>query len=449
MAKPYPRIKASRNTIRRVNNSLVAGGGASSIQARGVEQRPQLFGSNPYFNKNYLARWQEYARLYATSWEVKKIIDIPIDDAFRVEKEVVGIEDEIKQVINSGYEKFEVISRLKRALKQERLFGGSVILPILRTDEDLSLPLDLSTVEQGDLLGFNVIDVTRLARVDFDNDPFKAGYDRCEGLQINGQMVAYNRMLVFDGDPLIGYANSNVLTGYQGYNPCGFGESKITTLYDLLIHSTGTQQAAYHLVNMSSVLLMSVENLRSLIATGSPAVAKMQEIVEQVNMYRGAVLDGKDAKIEQHSASFGSVPELVLTFCQLLSAASDIPATRFLGQAPGGLNATGESDTRNYYDMIDAIRNKKIKDAENRIIDLIGASTFGYSRWKELSQTLEIKYPSLWSLQVQEQATVDSTYATALTSLYQAGVISAEDAVRELQARKIFVDPNTKAEELE
>ena len=99
--------------------------------------------------------------------------------------------------------------------------------------------------------------------------------------------------------------------------------------------------------------------------------------------------------------------------------------------------------------MIDAIRNKKIKDAENRIIDLIGASTFGYSRWKELSQTLEIKYPSLWSLQVQEQATVDSTYATALTSLYQAGVISAEDAVRELQARKIFVDPNTKAEELE
>lgn len=446
----YSNIKrtSSPNATRVGNSQVNVGYNGSPAQTRGYMHTSPIVGVNPYFNQNYMARWQEYTRLYNTSWEVRKIVDIPIDDAFRTPKEYIGIPQDVIDVLEDAYLKFNVTKQLKRALKQERLYGGAVILPILRTNEDLSVPLDLSTVEQGDLLGFNVIDVSRLSRVDWDNDPFKAGYDRCEGLTINGQQVAYNRMIVFDGDPIVGYAN-NTLTGMQGYNPCGFGESKITTLYDLLIKSLGTQQAAYHLVNMSSVLLMTVENLRSLQATGSPALDKINEIVEQVNMYRGAVLDGKDAKIEQHSASFGSVPELVLTFCQLLSAASDIPATRFLGQAPGGLNATGESDTRNYYDMVDGLRNGKIAEAEYRIIDLIGASTYGATRWADISRSLELKYRSLWSLTEAEQATIDGGYSTLLQGLYTAGIISADDVVKELNTRNVFMSSDITAEETE
>ena len=432
-------IRKHINKPTRVNNSLITREGANTVQARGYTHTTPLFGSNPYFNINYTARWQEYTRLYNTSWEVRKIVDIPVDDAFRTDKEISGVSNRVIKTIKDAYIKFDIIKQLKKALKQERLYGGCVILPILKTNDNLATPLDISTIEQGDLLGFNVIDVSRLSRVDWDNDPFKAGYDRCEGLRINGQQVAYNRMIVFDGDPLIGYAN-NTLMGNQGYSPCGFGESKITTLYDLLIHSTGTQQAAYHLVNMSSVLLLTVENLRSLQATGSPALDKMNEIVEQLNMYRGAVLDGKDAKIEQHSASFGSVPELVLTFCQLLSAASDIPATRFLGQAPGGLNATGESDTRNYYDMVDGMRNGKIYNAERRIIDLIGASTYGYSQWYNVSKNLELTYRSLWSLTESEQANIDKTYSDVLIGLYNDGILDKETVVSELNARNVFMN---------
>lgn len=44
-----------------------------------------------------------------------------------------------------------------------------------------------------------------------------------------------------------------------------------------------------------------------------------------------------------------------MSFAQL-QRGLDILATRFLGQAPGGLNATGESDLQNYYNMIDAFQ---------------------------------------------------------------------------------------------
>ena len=45
---------------------------------------------------------------------------------------------------------------------------------------------------------------------------------------------------------------------------------------------------------------------------------------------------------------------MVRTFLQVAAGAADIPVTRLLGQSPAGLSATGDSDTRNYYDMIAA-----------------------------------------------------------------------------------------------
>jgi len=37
---------------------------------------------------------------------------------------------------------------------------------------------------------------------------------------------------------------------------------------------------------------------------------------------------------------------------EIVAAAARMPVTKLLGQSPGGMNATGESDLRNYYDMI-------------------------------------------------------------------------------------------------
>ena len=39
-------------------------------------------------------------------------------------------------------------------------------------------------------------------------------------------------------------------------------------------------------------------------------------------------------------------------FLEIVAGAADIPATRLLGASPKGMNATGHSDIRNYYDMV-------------------------------------------------------------------------------------------------
>lgn len=57
--------------------------------------------------------------------------------------------------------------------------------------------------------------------------------------------------------------------------------------------------------------------------------------------------------------AFDSVRAWLDRFLQIVSGAADIPAIRLLSQSPAGMNATGESDLRNYYDRLSACRNSR------------------------------------------------------------------------------------------
>ena len=435
---------------KRTQNMLLSGGGAETLQDRGSRSTSSVHTLNPYYNNNFLARWQEYIRWYMTSWEARKIIDIPIEDALRKPVELRGMAPDDEKKLWDAYLALDADRQIRRALIQERLLGGALILPVfMRPEEEKTADrLNYNTLQPGDLKALNVVDVSRLSRPNYDTDPFSPDYDRINSILVNGTEVHVSRCLVLDGNALFNRAAQTVLENVR-FNPCGFGESKLATLYDLLNRVVGTQQGAYHLVNMSSCLLIEADNLRSVIASDSPALAKLREIIEQLSLYRGAIVDAKGAKINQHSASFGSVPELVMTFAQLLSAASDIPATRFLGQAPGGLNATGESDQNNYYDMVQAYQRLTVMPVQRRIFDWIGATLWGWKDWTARSAKLEMHYPSLKTMSEKEEADIAQIYATIVQGLVDSQVISSEGAVKELIERKIFLTPVEAMEFLE
>lgn len=439
----YPIMRKSRPqakpVMQRTRNMILRGVGGETLQDRGAQSTASMHTLNPYYNNNFIARWQEYVRWYMTSWEARKIIDIPVQDALRVPVELNGMSDEDAKVLMDAYKAYDIERQLRRALIQERLLGGSCLLGIfLRPEtEETSHRLRYNTIQPGDLQAVNVVDISRLSRPVYSSSPFDVDYDRITKLHINGVEVHESRMCVLDGDMLFNRASQTILENFR-FNPAGFGESKLAPLYDLMVRVTGTQQGAYHLVNLSSCLILSAAQLRSLNAVGSPAKAKLEEIAEQLSIFRAAIVDAKDVEFKQHSATFGSVPELVMTFLQILSAGSDIPATRFLGQAPGGLNATGDSDLENYYNNVAAWQRSRLMPVQSRLFDWLGANLWGWEDWKVRSKDLELHYPPLWNLDDVQQSTVDNTYALMYRSLFEIGIIDAETAINELKKREIF-----------
>jgi len=432
---------------KKVGNALVSGAGANTLQDRGAIQTTAWFSMNPYYNNNYYYRWQKYTQLYYTSWEARKIVEIPINDAFRIKPNMVGVTDDEKMILMNAMDKIGGWEKMRRAAIQERLLGGCALYLGVANDksDDAAQPIDLEEIDKGDLKFINVISLNQITNPEYDMDPFSSGYDRPKYYCVNGIKTHVSRLIVFDGDPLFNYSAQRLMQNYR-INPQGFGESVLAPLWDSIMRAIGTQQAAYQLVQKSSVMLVKTENLLTLEGTkqGEQVIKQLEEMAEQISIFRAAILKGKGVELEESAASFGSVPELLMSYLQILSAASDIPASRYIGQAPGGLNATGEGDLENYYNNIASYQETHLDPKYEKLFDVLGPSVLGKEEWKKIKRNFELEFESLWNLDGQEKATVDETYARILTTLKDANIIPVEYVIDEINAKKIFTNPISK-----
>ena len=434
------------NKKTRVKNTMIAGSGGNTLQDRGALQAPAAWSANPYFQNNFMLRWHLYTNLYFTSWEAKKIVEIPVNDAFRIKPNLTGIEEEEKMALMNAMDRIGGWEKMRRAAIQERLLGGSaILLGVADEQDDPSKPIDLKSVDQGDLKFLNVVTINQLSNPEYDNDPFSPGYDKPKFYQVNGIKTHISRLIIFDGDPLFNYTSQRVMQAYR-VNPQGFGESVLAALWDSIIRCVGTQQAAYQLIQKASITLVKNENLLTLEGTkkGEEAIAALEDMARMISIYRAAILKGKGVELQETGASFGSVPELLMSFIQILSAASDIPASRFIGQAPGGLNATGDGDLENYYNSIASYQETHLDPKFEKLFNVLGPSVLGQQRWQEVKKYFELEFESLWNLDGTEKASVDETNVRIMTALKEAGIISPEFIVDELNNKKVFSTPLSK-----
>ncbi len=424
----------------RRENMLVEGAGANSWQDRGAAQRiPAAATQNPYYCQSQVKRAQDCLKMFNTCWEARKIVTIPVDDAFKYRAEIKGLKDHDARELWKVYDDLGLDRQNRRGLIQERLFGGCLGFGVFRMDNpssaSLASPLRLEDIRPGDFEALNIVDITQIGLERRDANCFSASYDQPPLYTVNNCPVDRSRLIIMDGEPVAGRHTRSLLEGGRA-NWLGFSESVLTPLYDIFRMSTGAQEGAYHLINLASCLIVKAEHLRSMKATNSKAAEALEELVRYISIYRGAVMEGKNVEITQHAANFGAVPELMMMYMQFLSAGSDIPATRFLGQAPGGLNATGASDLQNYYNMVRSnIQIRRLRPIQLREFDWIGCSLWGYAAWMDKRRSLELDYPPLWNETAKEKADRMAMYAGSLDSLVKSGVIARQTALKELEAQ--------------
>lgn len=431
----------SKAVAQKVGNTLVNGAGANTLQDRGAIQTPASWSLNPYFNNNYYYRWQALTLLYFTSWEARKIVEIPISDAFRIKPELVGIDEPDKVALLNACDKLQLFQKMRRGATQERLLGGAaIIIGTAEAQNDPAQPLDVNKLDKGCLKFLNVVSLNQIQKPEYNTDPLSPNYDKPEYYSINGTKIHVSRLIVFDGEPLFDYSTQRLLQNFR-INPQGLGESVLVPLWDAILRCIGTQQAAYQLIQKSSVTLVKAEQLLNLEGTkrGELAIQQLEEMAEMISIYRAAIIKGKGVDVEENQASFGSVPELLMSYLQVLSAASDIPASRFLGQAPGGLNATGEGDLENYYNAIAAYQETRLDPKYERLFDILGRSVLGKEKWLQIRPKFEIEFEPLWNLKGTEKAQVDQTYVDILRNLKADGIIPAETVVQEINAKKMLL----------
>jgi len=171
-----------------------------------------------------------------------------------------------------------------------------------------------------------------------------------------------------------------------------------------------------------------VKNLANLI--GSNRKAALEERLQAVELFRSAlramVVDSDNESFERQAFTFSGVPDVLDKLMLRLAATFRMPATKLMGQSPAGMNATGESDIRMWYDRLSTEQKNKLAPKLRRLIQVLCATREGPTGGRALPK-LSIEFNPLWSLDPKQEAERRLAVAQTDQIYFNMGAITPEE----------------------
>ncbi len=367
--------------------------------------------------------------MYRGDWLARKIVDIVPYDMVREWREWAGDRPAVAAA-EAAERRLGLRKAIQRALTLGRLYGGAAI--IVGTNETrpqaLAAELDPDTIRPGDIRFLHVVSRWQLGSPVVNRDPLDPWFGEPPYYEVvapeRGALQLHpSRVLRFLGnewpDPSLGVSV--------------WSDSILQTLYDAIHAVALTTTGATSLMHEAKVDVVTVPNLSehlSSAATTAQLSARFSYAAAMKSI-NNLLLLGDGETWNRQRIDFGGLPQMVQTFLQVAAGAADIPVTRLIGQSPAGLSATGDSDTRNYYDMISSRQEIDLRPQLERLDRLILRSA-GVD-----PAALTFEFRPLWQLDAAEKATVALSKAQATAAYAGLNLWPAEVTAKLVQAQLV------------
>ena len=369
----------------------------------------------------------ELLNAYRGAWLPRKIIDIPAKDAVRQWRSWQADENEITRI--EGEEKrLGVQGKVHQALTLARLFGGAAIY-IGTGETNTARPLDPERIGKGGVKFLTVFRHDQLTPGELDTDPMAPTYNQPRAYQVASGTVTSaiveihpSRLILFSGNE---HPMPELNTSRQGW-----ADPVLLSVMQAVKNSDSTMANIATMTFDAKVDVYRIPGFMDGMSDPAYEAAVIQRFA-LANTLKGinhALVLDKEEEYEQKVLSFASLPEIVDRFFQAVSGAADIPLTRLLGQSPGGLSATGESDLRNYYDGVKSDQELRVSPRMMVFDECLIRSATGARR-----PEIYYEWRPLWQPTAMERATIGKTTAETVkvladTRLFPEDALSATAA---------------------
>lgn len=337
--------------------------------------------------------------------------------------------DQIKKVLAKA-KALKLNTKLKEAIAYSRAYGGGAIMVGANDGQkDWSKPIDYKKVVSIDWL--TSLEPRELTPWAVYSNPKAAKYGEVAiwqlttntpGRPVETEPVAHT-MLVHESRLII-FQDVKV-TREVSMQP-GWGDSVYTRSKSVLRDYNIGWSSAGILVHDFSIAIMKIKGLSEMVGTDNQKklLARMAAVALGQSVARLTLID-KDEEFGRQTTALTGLPDLLEKFCQQLAAAFDVPVTLLMGMSPSGLNATGESDIRGFYDRIAAAQIEILEPALREIFKLIFLS-LGMKEPPEWT----IEFRPLWQQSDKEIADTRFTNSQTDEKNIANGLYSAEEARR-------------------
>ena len=363
---------------------------------------------------------QQWSLIYRTSWMGRKVVDIPANDATRKWREWSAESDQI-ELIEAEEKRLKIQQKVKLALQQARLFGGSGIYFSINGD-DPELPLELNTIKQGSIDFATVLSRDILVPGEIQLDPLSEHYGRPMWYQVSGdktgvQIIHPSRLCIFVGNEIL--TPQEIVGAHQGW-----GDSVLQSAYEAVRNADSTATNIASLVYESKIDVLQIPDLGNIMAN-----PKHRQLLEERVVLSGQlkgnngmlIIDGEET-YSQKNFAFAGLPEISYQALQAVSGAADIPLTRFLGQSPGGLNSTGDSDLKNYYDSVNSMQTLIMTPTLFHLDEAIIRSALN-----DRPKDVYYQWSSLWQMSDEQKSKISKETAETIKILADCGLFMDAD----------------------
>ena len=375
-----------------------------------------------YSNKKISDR--QLLNMYSSSWLTGKYIDKTADDMLKLPRVFSGDYDEnlLKLVIEKE-NRLKLNEIKEKFLAFSSLLGDALIVAITDTD-DLSQPL--SDIE--DIQRFIV-----LTKGEFNPDS-----------NIDDNLTSSNF-----GKPIYYTIGKNDKVHHSRCHRLKLGKSKLTDRNQFGISDLQNKYNAIRLfdttitcigdiIQDSNVDVLFIPDLIAKVAQGKEDdIRKFINLINHTKSSMNAIaLDAGNSEAqgrwEQKTATYAGLSEVLTKLITVTAGALDRPITVLFGLSASGFS-TGEEDLESYHGTINALQESRLRPAQEFIDKFILDKMMP-------DHGLTYEYPSIKVVNEDKEAARVGQFASALSALVTANIISDKVAQTELIARKILIN---------
>lgn len=341
----------------------------------------------------------------------------------------VHIEDstEARDEFEQKFHELSVTAAFEEGAIWAQLYGGGGVFVGAQDGAEPQEPLDFKRVD--DVTFLQVLDRYSLWPNTWYSDPAAPGFGMPETYRVFTPTVAgvtppvnviihESRLITFPG------ARTSIRKRRVNF---GWEDSVLQRPNQVLKQFGLSWAAATHLLSDAAQGVYKVKDLLAMIAgqNKEALMDRMALVDETRSTARMLLVDADNEDFTRTPTPFTGIPEMLDKVVQRLAAAFRVPVTVLMGISPAGLNATGDSDIRQWYDRIRTAQKHIAKPRLHKLIKILSAAKRGPTGGKDVD--FGIHFKSLWQMTADEEATRRLKVAQADEIYFSVGAVLPEE----------------------
>jgi hypothetical protein len=159
------------------------------------------------------------------------------------------------------------------------------------------------------------------------------------------------------------------------------GISEFDLIYQQLLADGLVQEASPRILQKASTMFYKVAGFHDAVSSGQEA--QMVEYFQRLESVRGIMAAGivdKEDDLEVVAQSISNLADADQITLRRLAMVTGISVTRLIGEAPRGMNSTGEKEAQMDQDMLDTLRSDYLIEPLNLLMHRLGAGCVEFKK---------------------------------------------------------------------